>query len=79
MTEHLNTLNTLFSQLTTMEHNIDEIDHAKILLQSLPNSYDQLIINLINSTAVLTFDNVVVAVLEDKNWCKNKESRLASS
>ena len=75
-TEHLNTLNTLFSQLTAMEHNINEIDRAKILLQSLLDSYDQLIINLTNSTTVLSFDDVVV--MEEENRHKNKESRLAS-
>ena len=34
---------------------------------------------MINSVAVLTFDDVVVVVLEEENRCKNKESRLTSS
>ena len=40
VTKDLNTLNILFSQLTVMEYNIDDIDRAKILLQSLLDSYD---------------------------------------
>ena len=68
VTKHLKTLNILFPQLTAMEHNINKIDRAEILLQSLSDSYDQIIINLINSIAVMTFDDVPVAVLEEENW-----------
>ena len=32
MTDHINTLKTLFSQLSTMEHNIEEIERAELLL-----------------------------------------------
>ena len=45
VTDHINTLNTLFSQLTAMGHSIETGERAEILLQSLPDSYDQLIIN----------------------------------
>lgn len=48
MTDHINTLNTLFSQLT-MGHNVETGERAEILLQSLTDSYDQIIINLTNS------------------------------
>ncbi|KAE8694615.1 putative pentatricopeptide repeat-containing protein [Hibiscus syriacus] len=48
VTEHLNTLNTLFSQLTSLSCKIVEQERAELLLQSLPDSYDQLIINLTN-------------------------------
>ncbi|KAM7462573.1 hypothetical protein LguiA_030694 [Lonicera macranthoides] len=48
-TDHINTLNTLFSQLTAMGHNIEMGERAGILLQSLHDSYDQLIINITNS------------------------------
>ncbi|KAE8678427.1 Detected protein of confused Function [Hibiscus syriacus] len=42
VTEHLNTLNTLFSQLTSLSCKIVEQERAELLLQSLPDSYDQL-------------------------------------
>ncbi|KAE8715738.1 hypothetical protein F3Y22_tig00110160pilonHSYRG00308 [Hibiscus syriacus] len=48
VTEHLNTLNTLFSQLTSLRCTIEEQERAELLLQSLLDSYDQLIINLTN-------------------------------
>lgn len=78
MTNHFNTLNALFSQLTTMENNIEIGEHAKILFQSLPNSYDQLIVNLTNNIKILVFDDIATTVLEEESWCKSKEDRLGN-
>ncbi|KAE8673431.1 hypothetical protein F3Y22_tig00111783pilonHSYRG00232 [Hibiscus syriacus] len=76
VTEHLNTLNTLFSQLTSLSCKIGEQERAELLLQSLPDSYDQLIINLTNSNFTsLVFDDVAAAVLQEDNRRKNKEDR----
>lgn len=81
VTDHVNTLNTLFSQLTTLGHKIEEIERAEILLQSLPDTYDQLIINLTNNilSDYLVFDDIAAAVLEEENRRKNREDRQASS
>ncbi|KZV55537.1 hypothetical protein F511_09648 [Dorcoceras hygrometricum] len=81
MTDHINTLNTLFAQLTSMEHIIEEKERAELLLQSLKDSYDQLIINITNNvlTDVLNFNDVLNAVLSEESRRKNKEDRLASS
>ncbi|XP_020271737.1 uncharacterized protein LOC109846911 [Asparagus officinalis] len=81
MTDYINILNTLFSQLTTLRHTISVNEHAELLLQSLSDSYDQLIINLTNNILRnnLVFDNVAAAVLEEENQCKNKEDRQTSS
>ncbi|KAE8685043.1 hypothetical protein F3Y22_tig00111101pilonHSYRG00028 [Hibiscus syriacus] len=76
VTEHLNTLNTLFSQLTSLSCKIGEQERVELLLQSLPDSYDQLIINLTNSNVTsLVFDDVATAVLQEENRRKNKEDR----
>ena len=82
VTEHINTLQTLFSQLTSLGHKIEENKRAELLLQSLPDSYDQLIINLTTQGTCfdnLVFDAIAAAVLEEENMRKNKEDRLASS
>ncbi|KAH9697272.1 glycine--tRNA ligase 1 [Citrus sinensis] len=81
VTDHINTLKTLFSQLTTLGHNIEENERAELLLQSLPDSYDQLIINLINNNPAdsLIFDDVVASVLNEESKRKNKENRQVSS
>ncbi|KAH9779421.1 hypothetical protein KPL71_007705 [Citrus sinensis] len=81
VTDHINTLKTLFSQLTTLGHNIEENERAELLLQSLPDSYDQLIINLTNNNPVdsLVFDDVAASVLNEESRRKNKENRQVSS
>ncbi|KAH9705857.1 hypothetical protein KPL70_012031 [Citrus sinensis] len=81
VTDHINTLKTLFSQLTMLGHNIEENERAELLLQSLPDSYDQLIINLTNNNPVesLVFDDVTTSVLNEESRRKNKENRQASS
>ena len=79
--DHINTLKTLFSQLTTLGHNIEENERAKFLLQSLPDSYGQLIINPTNNNLMdsLVFNDVTASVLNKESRQKNKENRQASS
>ncbi|KAE8731030.1 putative LRR receptor-like serine/threonine-protein kinase [Hibiscus syriacus] len=53
-----------------------EKERAELLLQSLPDSYDQLIVNLTNSNVTsLVFDDVAAAVLQEENRRKNKKDR----
>ncbi|KAH9751081.1 hypothetical protein KPL71_014143 [Citrus sinensis] len=77
--DYVNALKTLFSQLTILGHNIEENEYAELILQSLPDSYDQLIINLMNNNPVdnLVFDNVAAFVLNEESRRKNKENRQA--
>jgi hypothetical protein len=72
--DHINTIRTLFSQLTTLGQQIEENKRVELLLQSLPDSYDQLIINLINNilSDYLVFDDVVAAILKEEHKLKNK-------
>lgn len=81
VTEHINKLNTLFSQLKALDHKIEPNERAELLLQSLPDSYDQLIISLTNNklTEELIFDDIAAAVLEDESRRNNKEDKTASS
>jgi len=60
MTDHINHLNTLFAQLSVADFNIVENKHLELLLQSLPNSYDQLITNITNNIIIghLHFEDV---------------------
>ncbi|RDY10889.1 hypothetical protein CR513_04525, partial [Mucuna pruriens] len=67
VTDHINNLNTLFSQLTMLDFNI-----------SLPYPYDQFIISITNNNIIgcLSFDDVVEAILEEESKQKNKEDML---
>jgi len=80
-TDHINNLNILFSQLSLLDYKIAKNECVELLLQSLPDSYDQLIMNLTNNvlTDYLSFDDMVVAILEEESRQKNKEDRLESS
>ncbi|GJU27956.1 gag-pol polyprotein [Tanacetum coccineum] len=81
VTEHINNLNTLFSLLASLSCKIDSQERAEILLQSLPDSYDQVIINLTSNVLsdYLVFDDVVAANLEEENRRNNREDRQTSS
>ncbi|GJU40760.1 hypothetical protein Tco_1193717 [Tanacetum coccineum] len=81
VTEHVNNLNTLFSQLTSLSCKIDSQERVEILLQSLPNSYDQVIINLTSNVLSdhLVFDDIAAAILEEENRRNNKEDKQTSS
>jgi hypothetical protein len=74
VTEHINTLNALFYKIESQER-------AELLLQSLPDSYDQLIINLTNNILAdyLVFNDIAAAILEEENRRKNTENRHANS
>ena len=80
-TDHINNLNTLFSQLSSLDYKITENERAELLLQSLLDSYDQLIINLTNNVLndYLSFDDMAAAILEEESRRKNKEDRLETS
>ncbi|KAE8694358.1 hypothetical protein F3Y22_tig00110783pilonHSYRG00068 [Hibiscus syriacus] len=66
----------LADEVTSLSCKIGEQERVELLLQSLPDSYDQLIINLTNSNVTsLVFDDVAAAVLQEENRRKNKEDR----
>jgi len=81
VTDHINNLNTLFAQLSAADFNIIENERAELLLQSLPDSYDQFVINITNYNVVdlLHFEDVVGAVLEEESRQKNKEDMVESA
>ena len=80
MTEHINTLKNLFFELSAMKHNIEQKECVELLHQSLTDSYDHLIINLVNGVlrAMLVFNDVATIVLERESRCKNKENVISS-
>ncbi|GJU15292.1 retrovirus-related pol polyprotein from transposon TNT 1-94 [Tanacetum coccineum] len=81
VTEHVNNLNTLLSQLPSLDCKIEPQECVKILLQSLPDSYEQVIINLISNVLAdyLVFDDVAAVILEKENRRNNREDMQTSS
>jgi len=81
VTNHINNLNTLFLQLSAVDFNIIENERAELLLQSLPDSYDQLVTNITNYNVVdlLQFEDVARALLEEESRRTNKEDMMESA
>ncbi|GKF13831.1 hypothetical protein Tco_0055293, partial [Tanacetum coccineum] len=71
----------MISQLTSLDCKIEPQEHAEILLQSLPDSYNQVIINLTSNVLVdyLVFDDVAAVILEEENRRNNREDKQTSS
>ncbi|GJX77801.1 gag-pol polyprotein [Tanacetum coccineum] len=67
--------------LSSIEEKKNSQERAKILLQSLLDSYDQVIINLTSNVLsdYLVFDDVAAAILEEENRRNNMEDRKTSS
>ena len=59
MVDHLNSFNTMVSQLVSVEIKISDEDKCISLLCSLPDSWDSLVVSIGSNTTTLSFDDVV--------------------
>ena len=61
-------------------HNMEKKERVELLLQCLPDSYDHLIIYVVNgvSRIMVIFNDVVAIVLKEEGRLKNKENRISS-
>jgi hypothetical protein len=67
MTEHLNSFNTLVSQLVFVDIKMEEEDKCITLLCSLPNSWDNLVVAIGSTTqSTLKFEDVVASLLSEE-------------
>jgi hypothetical protein len=71
--EHLNTFNTVVIQLVSIEIKISDEDKCIILLCSLPDSWDSLVVAIGSNTTSLKFDEVVSSLLLEEMRRKNME------
>ena len=79
MTEHLNTFNTVVSQLLFVEIKISDEDKCISLLCSLPNSWDSLVVAIGSNTTALKFDEVVSSLLSEEMRQKNMEGERTNA
>jgi hypothetical protein len=71
MVEHLNSFNTVVSQLISIEIKISDEGKCIILLCSLPDSWDSLVVAIGINTNALKFDEVVSSLLLEEMRQKN--------
>jgi hypothetical protein len=77
--DHLNTFNTLIVELTSMEVKFEDEDKTIILLCSLPESWDNLVISISFSSAnVLDYDFVVGALFVEEMRRKSSQETSTS-
>jgi hypothetical protein len=64
--EHLNALNTVVSELVSVEIKISDEDKCNNLLCSLPDSSDSLVVSIGSNTTSLKFEEVVSSLLSEE-------------
>jgi hypothetical protein len=71
--EHLNTFNTVVSQLVYVHIKISDEDKCISLMCSLPDSWDSLVVAIGSNTTSLKFDEVVSSLLSKEMRRTNME------
>lgn len=75
MIEHLNSFNTLVSQLTSIKIDTEEEDKCINLLCSLPDSWDNMVVTIGSVTqSTLKFEDVVASFLSEDMRRKSMEN-----
>eukprot|EP00253_Pinus_taeda_P014497 PITA_14497 len=74
VTEHMNTFNTVVSQLASVDIKILDEDKCISVLFSLPDSWDSLVIAIDSNATALQFDEIVSSLLTEGMRRKNMES-----
>jgi hypothetical protein len=73
--EHLNTFNTVVSQLVSVEIKISDEDKCISLLCYLPDSWDSLVVAIGSNTTSFKFDEVVSSLLSKDMRQNNMEGQ----
>ena len=74
--EHLGVFNSIVSKLTTLDVRIDDEEKASILFYSMPESWDNLIMNL-SHVEIFKIESVVASLLTEE--MRQKSSQGSSS
>ena len=79
MNEHINSFQGIVNKLVAMKMNIDDEMQASLLLSSLPDSWETLVVTVSNSTpnGILTMKSVKDSLLNEK--ARRKEKGESSS
>eukprot|EP00253_Pinus_taeda_P012322 PITA_12322 len=75
VTEHLNTFNTVVSQLAYVDIKISDEDKCISFLCFQPDSWDSLVIAIGSNATALQFDEIVSSLLTEEMRQKNMESQ----
>jgi hypothetical protein len=73
MTKHLNTFNTIISQLYFVDIKITKEEKCIILLCSLPYYWDNLVVAIGSNTTILALEDIIAYLLSKEMRRKNME------
>ena len=74
MSKHLNDYNKILANLQNLEVEIKDMDKALLLLNSLPDTYDHLIITLLYRKNEIKFNDVSNALTNNEYRKKDKQA-----
>jgi hypothetical protein len=75
VSKHLNSFNTVVSQLLSVDINISNEDKCISLLLSLPNSWDSMVVAIGSDTTTLFFDDLVSPLLSEEMRHTTRKSK----
>jgi hypothetical protein len=79
VTEHLNAINTMLIQLSSVDIKITDEEMCIIILCSFPNSWDKLVMTIGSNTTTLVLEDVVASLLLEEMRRKNMEGLTKDS
>lgn len=71
--DHLNVFNMIVAELTSVGVKIDDEDRCMLLLCSLPDSWDHLVMTIGSTTTTFTMEGVVASLLSEETRRKSSE------
>ena len=74
LVDHLISFNMVIAQLISIGVSIDEEDRCMLLLCSLPDSWDHLVMAIKSMTTKLKMDEVVATLLSEEMWKKSSKA-----
>jgi hypothetical protein len=79
VTEHMNSLNNVVSQLLSVEIKIPDQDKCISLISSLPDLWHSLVVAIGSNTTTLSFDDVVSSLLSEEMRQENMEGQSTNA
>ena len=74
MNDHITRFDSLVTDLLNLDEKVSDVDKALILLASLPDEYEHLIVSMLTGKETITFKEVTTALYS--NEIKKKEDKL---
>ena len=79
MNDHITRFNSLVTDLLNLDEKVSDVDKALILLASLPDEYEHLIVSMLTGKETITFKGVTTALYSNEIGKKDKLEHMSSA